>query len=81
MPSCRIVAINTLTCSIEEAEKEISMVVVPSCGIIAFITSSPSSIIAVTIVAAINIPVPHASPMAAVTHSPAAVVSPRTTFF
>ena len=31
--------------------------------------------------AAANMPVPQANPMAAVTHRPAAVVSPRTTFF
>ena len=67
--------------SIEGAEKDKSTTVEPSCGIRAFITSRPNNTITVAIVAARYIPVPQASPMAAVTHKPAAVVSPRTTFF
>ena len=63
------------------AEKVRLTVVVPTCGIKALSTSSPSSIITVAIAAAAYIPVPQASPIAAVTHSPAAVVSPRTIFF
>ena len=41
----------------------------------------PINTIAVVSIAAIYMPVPHARPIAAVTHKPAAVVRPRTTFF
>ena len=43
-------------------------------------TSNPTSTMKVVAIAAAYMPVPHARPMAAVTHRPAAVVSPLTTF-
>ena len=76
-----MLAITCRTLSIDVAENDTSTLVVPSCGIMAFITSKPSSTIAVASVAATYMPVPQARPIAAVTQSPAAVVSPRTTFF
>ena len=81
MPSWRIFLINAHTLSLSGAENESSIVVTPCRGMSACSTSKPNSTMSVVIVAAIYMPVPHANPMAAVTHSPAAVVSPRTTFF
>ena len=62
-------------------EKVIAILVVPVLGISPFRISNPRSTMLVVIAAARYIPVPQASPMAAVTHRPAAVVRPRTMFF
>ena len=81
MPSLLMCEMSSRTLSVDGAENDSSTVVMPSWGIRALMTSSPSNTMTVAMVAATNMPVPHARPMAAVTHRPAAVVSPRTTFF
>ena len=58
-----------------------AMEVVPICGTYSLSTSRPNSTSRVEMPATSNMPVPQANPIAAVTHSPAAVVSPRIMFF
>ena len=80
MQSSLIYFITRCTHSFEVPVKVSWTVVVPTFGMNEFTTSNPKSTMAVAMTATIYMPVPQDSPMAAVTHNPAAVVSPRTTF-